>query len=112
MAKEGDDSCCCPEGHEGGGAAAAPQGGVTEVRRKFQEFMKEATQPGALDAATKEAVALALSVLARCEPCVKTHIAKARKMGFSQEEIDEAAWIAIAFGGSPVMMFYEKHRAG
>jgi selenide,water dikinase len=112
MAKEGDDSCCCPEGHEGGGAAAAPRGGVTEVRRKFQEFMKEATQPGALDAATKEAVALALSVLARCEPCVKTHIAKARKMGFSQEEIDEAAWIAIAFGGSPVMMFYEKHRAG
>ena len=112
MVKEGDDSCCCPEGHEGGGAAAAPQGGVTEVRRKFQEFMKEANQPGALDAATKEAVALALSVLARCEPCVKTHIARARKMGFSQEEIDEAAWIAIAFGGSPVMMFYEKHRAG
>jgi len=112
MAKEGDDSCCCPEGHEGGGAAAAPQGGVTEVRRKFQEFMKEANQPGALDAATKEAVALALSVLARCEPCVKTHIARARKKGFSQEEIDEAAWIAIAFGGSPVMMFYEKHRAG
>ena len=28
-------------------------------------------------------------------------------MGFSQDEIDEAAWLAIAFGGSPVMMFYE-----
>jgi alkylhydroperoxidase/carboxymuconolactone decarboxylase family protein YurZ len=34
------------------------------------------------------------------------HIKKARKMGFSQEEIDEAAWMGIAFGGSPVMMFY------
>ena len=110
MAKEGDESCCCPEGH--GGAAPAAQAGVTEMKRKFQEFLKEANQAGALDAATKQAIALALSVLARCEPCVKAHIAKARKMGFSQEEIDEAAWMAIAFGGSPVMMFYEKHRAG
>jgi AhpD family alkylhydroperoxidase len=110
MAKEGDESGCCPEGH--GGAAPAAQAGVTEMKRKFQEFQKEANQAGALDAATKQAIALALSVLARCEPCVKVHIAKARKMGFSQEEIDEAAWMAIAFGGSPVMMFYEKHRAG
>jgi len=110
MAKEGDESCCCPEGH--GSAAPAAQAGVTEMKRKFQEFQKAANQAGALDAATKQAIALALSVLARCEPCVRTHIAKARKMGFSQEEIDEAAWMAIAFGGSPVMMFYEKHRAG
>jgi selenide,water dikinase len=110
MAKEGDESCCCPEGH--GGVAPAAQAGVTEMKRKFQEFLKEASQAGALDAATKEAIALALSILARCEPCVKVHIAKARQMGFSQDEIDEAAWMAIAFGGSPVMMFYEKHRAG
>lgn len=110
MATEGDESCCCPEGH--GGQAPAAQAGVTEMKRKFQEFQKEANQAGALDAATKQAIALALSVLARCEPCIKAHIAKARKMGFSQEEIDEAAWMAIAFGGSPVMMFYENHRAG
>jgi hypothetical protein len=28
-------------------------------------------------------------------------------MGFSQAEIDEAAWMAIAFGGSPTMMFWK-----
>lgn len=111
MAKQSDESCCCPEGHDGAAPAAAAAG-VSEMRRKFQEFMVEANRPGALDAATKEAVALALSALARCEPCIKTHIAKARQMGFSQEEIDEAVWMAIAFGGSPVMMFYEKHRIG
>ena len=110
MAKECDESCCCPEGHDGPAAAAAT--GASEAKRKFQDFMKEANRPGALDAATKEAVALALSVMARCEPCVKVHIAKARQMGFTQDEIDEAAWMAVAFGGSPVMMFYEKHRAG
>jgi AhpD family alkylhydroperoxidase len=68
--------------------------------------MARANAAGALDAATKQALAIALSVFTKCEPCTKAHIEKARKMGFSQEEIDEAAWMAVAFGGSPVMMFY------
>ena len=55
-------------------------------------------------------MAIALSVLAKCEPCVKSHIKKARDMGFTQEEIDEAAWMAIAFGGAPLMMFYKSSR--
>jgi selenide,water dikinase len=94
---------CCPEGH----GAAETAAGVSGIRQKFAEFMKAAASPGALDAPTKQAVAVALSVLARCGPCARNHIAKARKMGFSQDEIDEAAWMAIAFGGSTVMMFYE-----
>jgi hypothetical protein len=32
-------------------------------------------------------------------------------MGFSQEEIDEAAWMAIGFGGSPTMMFWKQVRS-
>ena len=39
------------------------------------------------------------------------HIKKAQEMGLSQDEIDEAAWLAIAFGGSPVMMFYNDIKA-
>ena len=81
--------------------AASPR-----LEQKFQEFLQAAGAPGALDAKTKQAIAIALSVLARCEPCVKSHLKKAREMGFSQEEIDEAAWMAIAFGGSPTMVFY------
>jgi len=83
---------------------------VGDVETSFQEFMKAAGGPGAMDARSKQAVAIALSVLSRCEPCIKSHIKKARQMGFSQEEIDEAAWMAISFGGSPVMMFYKQFR--
>ena len=101
--KAGTASCCSDHG------AAAPAG-AAETHRKFADFMKAADKPGALDAHTKEAVSLALAVLARCGPCVENHVAKARGMGFSQEEIDEAAWMAIAFGGSPVMMFYNSVR--
>ncbi len=99
---------CCANGHGTADLAGGEAGGVTEVREKFQEFLKSANAPGALDARTKKAVAIALSVLAKCGPCAKIHIKKAREMGFSQEEIDEAAWLAIAFGGSPAMMFYNE----
>ena len=98
---------CCSEGHgQASGPAADPADAVSEVQRKFQEFLKAANAPGALDAKTKQAVAVALSVLARCAPCAKIHVKKARDMGFSQIEIDEAAWMAIAMGGSSTMMFY------
>jgi len=93
-----ETSCC-----SGGGDTSSD---VAEIRGKFQEFMKATVAPGALDGRTKEAIAVALSILAKCEPCAKIHIKKAREMGFSEEEIDEAAWMAIAFGGSPIMMFY------
>ncbi len=108
--EETSQMSCCQGGPEPAGGAAATGGGTAEAEQKFQDFMKAAGKPGALDAATKQAVAIALSVLARCEPCVKAHIKKARQMGFSQEEIDEAAWMAISFGGSPTMMFYKQFR--
>ena len=101
---------CCEGDSSPPAAAAGRSDAVTEAKRHFQEFMKATGRPGALDAATKQAVAIALSVLARCEPCVKAHIKKARQMGFTQEEIDEAAWMAISFGGSPTMMFYNQFR--
>jgi selenide,water dikinase len=107
MPKKSKDPCCCPD-H---GPAAAPAATTNVAQQKFKEFMKAVDAPGALDAHTKEAIALALAVMARCGPCVKNHVAKARSMGFSDEEIDEAAWMAIAFGGSPVMMFYNNARA-
>jgi len=104
MAKPSKGPGCCAEGP---GAPQAAGAGAAAARQKFQEFMAAAGAPGALDAATKQAITIALSVLAKCEPCTRNHIRKARQMGFSQAEIDEAAWMAIAFGGSPVMMFYD-----
>ena len=101
---------CCGDSRDPGGHAAAEAAAAMATQQKFHDFIKAANAPGALDARTKRAVAIALSVLARCEPCVKIHMKKARDEGFSQEEIDEAAWMAISFGGSPTMMFYNEAR--
>ena len=109
MEEQTQDVECCAGGHDSAGVAA---GGSSTIGEKFQEFMKAANAPGALDAYTKQAISIALSVLAKCEPCVKSHIKKAKEMGFSQQEIDEAAWLAVSFGGCPAMMFYKGVRRG
>jgi selenide,water dikinase len=61
-----------------------------------------------LDAYTKQAIAIALSVALQRESDLKMHIANARKKGFTQDEIDEAARMAVNFAGSPAMVFYER----
>jgi alkylhydroperoxidase/carboxymuconolactone decarboxylase family protein YurZ len=38
------------------------------------------------------------------------HLKNAKKKGFTQDEIDEAAWLGISFGGSPTMVFYEQNK--
>lgn len=91
------DACCCP---------SPPGGQPIGTETAFQNFLASAARPGGLDAVSKQTAQIALCVLSRCEPCLKVHLKKAQKMGFSQAEIEEAAWLGIAFGGSPAMMFY------
>jgi selenide,water dikinase len=90
--------------------ALATAGGseMDRVKAAFKQFLGAASAPHGLDAYTKQAMALALSVALRCEPCLKMHLKNARQKGFSQAEIDEAAWMGISFAGSPAMVFYQQ----
>ena len=89
-------------------ATAATPHGMDQVKAAFKQFLGAANAPHALDAYTKQAMAIALSVALRCEPCLKMHLKNARSKGFSQDEIDEAAWMGISFAGSPAMVFYQQ----
>jgi AhpD family alkylhydroperoxidase len=82
-----------------------------ESERAFAAFMREANKPGLIDARGKRLMAVALSIAQKCEPCLKIHITKALEEGLSMDEIDEAAWLAISFCGSPAMMFYKEIRS-
>jgi len=104
------ESCCSPDAHEPCCTSPPDIGAEVEASQaeeRFGEFMREVNSPGAIPLRTKELMAIALSLLSKCEPCIKIHLAKARGMGVSEEEIKEAVWMAIAFGGAPTMMFYE-----
>ncbi len=94
--------------------------GVTKSRRaRYGKILKtldlgledRLTQSvGLLSGGQRQAIAIALSVALRCEPCLKMHLKKAKDKGFTQDEIDEAAWMGISFGGSPTMVFYEQNK--
>jgi AhpD family alkylhydroperoxidase len=102
-----ETASCCASGAVGG---AVPEGTVDSTaptsRRAFGDLMRSAGADGAIDARTKELITFALTLLARCQPCVAAHLAKARQMGIAQTELDEAAWLAVAMGGAPVRLFY------
>jgi selenide,water dikinase len=119
-AAEADEvpSCCCSEPAtaaasccaEGGQPCCAhppgTDGATSEAASLFGIFMEEANRPGALDLKQKELLSVALSIVTKCEPCLRIHLNKARQAGLADEEIEEALWLAVQFGGAPALMFY------
>ena len=74
----------------------------------FTDFMNEVNKEGLIDKRAKKLMAIALSISQRCKPCLVIHVKSALVMGISRAEIDEAANLAISFGGCTAMMFYEE----
>jgi selenide,water dikinase len=98
---------CCADAVTADESAGGKDSEIAQIKAKFTNFLSSASSPHGLDAYTKQAMAIALSVATRCEPCLQMHLKKAKEKGFTQNEIDEAAWMGISFAGSPAMVFYE-----
>lgn len=100
----GHDGCCAevfnalPAEKKPGPAAEA-----------FAAFLQAVQAGGALSEKTKELIQFSLVVYSRCQPCFETHLRKARALGLTPAELDEAAWCAVAMGGAPVKMFYAEN---
>ncbi len=105
------ETACCGGGASGCSGAEAPGSSAAESLKAFGALMRSAGAGGAIDEAGKELITFALVLLSKCEPCFEAHWAKAAKMGISREQLDEAAWCAIAMGGAPVRMFYEQMKS-
>ena len=60
-----------------------------EAMKAFNDLGRAATAGGALDAKTKELIALALSVAARCDPCIAFHAQALVRLGATRQELDE-----------------------
>jgi AhpD family alkylhydroperoxidase len=76
-----------------------------EVMKAFSELGRAATADGALDAKTKELIALALSVAARCDPCIGFHAKALVKLGATRQEVDETLGVTTYMGGGPSVMY-------
>ena len=81
------------------------RGGVPEVMKAFSDIARGALKAGALDAKTKELVAVAISVAIRCDPCIGFHAEAAVKHGATRDELLETMGMAIYMGTGPSVMY-------
>lgn len=98
------DGACC----SGAADAAGSAGTSAESLKAFGALMRSTGQGGTIDERSKELINFALVVFGRCRGCFEAHWEKARAMGLSREQLDEAAWCAVAMGGAIVKMFYQE----
>lgn len=76
-----------------------------EVMKGFSELASAATRDGALDKKTKELIALALGVAARCDGCLGFHTQALARLGATRQEVVETLGMAVYMGGGPSLMY-------
>ncbi len=76
-----------------------------DVMRGFSALAQAATRDGVLDKKTKELIAMALSVAARCDPCLGFHAEALVKLGCTRAELEEALGMCVYMGGGPSLMY-------
>lgn len=81
------------------------RGGIPDVMKGFSALAKAAGADGALDAKTKELVALGIAIAARCDGCIAFHTRTARELGTTREELMEVCGMAVYMGGGPALMY-------
>jgi len=81
------------------------RGGAPEVMKAFAAMAQAASAAKALDAKTKELIALGIAVAVRCDDCIAFHAKAASQHGASQEEVAETLGMAIYMGAGPSVMY-------
>jgi AhpD family alkylhydroperoxidase len=69
--------------------------------RAFQELAKQSMRSGALEKRVKELIAIAISIVVKCEPCIEHHVREALQDGATEQQIVEAIEVAFEMGGGP-----------
>jgi AhpD family alkylhydroperoxidase len=81
------------------------RGGAPDAMKGFSALAKAATDAGALDAKTKELIALALGIAARCDGCLAFHAKAVAELGGTREEVMEVIAMSVYMGGGPSLMY-------
>ncbi len=85
--------------------AKALRSAIPDVYAGFSATHKAALDPGVLDAATKELIALAISVAQQCDGCIASHARGAALKGATPEQVAEMLGVAILMTGGPATVY-------
>ncbi|QYY24921.1 carboxymuconolactone decarboxylase family protein [Diaphorobacter sp. MNS-0] len=78
---------------------------VPQVMQGFNALGKAALAGGAIDAKTKELIALGIGVAARCDGYIGFHTQALARLGATRAEVHEVLGIAVYMGGGPALMY-------
>ncbi len=78
---------------------------VPQTMQAFSGLSKSAGADGAVDAKTKEMIALAIGVTQHCDGCIGFHAKALHRMGATREEVAEVLGMCVYMGGGPALMY-------
>jgi AhpD family alkylhydroperoxidase len=78
---------------------------IPEVYKAFATLRGAAMAAGAVDAKTKELIALAISVSSQCDGCIADHARGAHRAGATVEEVAETLGVTVLMSGGPATVY-------
>lgn len=78
---------------------------VPETAKGFGALSKGVKDHGPLGLKEKDFIALGMSVVLRCEPCINFHVEALMKAGATREELGDVLAMAVQMGGGPGLMY-------
>jgi AhpD family alkylhydroperoxidase len=80
-------------------------GQLPATMKAFGGLHQQAMADGALSSATKELMALAVSIAEGCSGCIAYHSAAAVRNGANREQLLETIGVAVLMGGGPASVY-------
>jgi AhpD family alkylhydroperoxidase len=87
------------------GQTRALRQAIPDVYRGYKELHNAALAAGALDAKTKELIALAIAVSNECDGCIAAHAHAAVQHGATPPEAAEAIGVTFLMNGGPATVY-------
>ncbi|MCJ2182513.1 carboxymuconolactone decarboxylase family protein [Novosphingobium sp. 1949] len=77
------------------------EGTTPDFNKAFRGLQQAVFVENTLTVATKELIAVALAVAARCDGCIVYHVKAAIAAGCTRDELGDALSVAVMMGGGP-----------
>ena len=77
---------------------------IPDTMQAFNQLASATHTEGALSKKTKELMAMAIGIAARCEGCLAFHAQACVRQGVTRREFEEMLQVAIYMGGGPSLM--------
>jgi len=79
--------------------------GIPDAWSAFATMSDASLRDGALSARTKELMALAISIVKRCDGCIAHHAKAVARLGAGPDEVAEAIGVALLMDGGPATVY-------